>query len=198
MIKPIRNIAAGVAVSASLIIGSVVTIEGGFSDHPDDTGGATMHGITEQVARSHGYVGDMRYLPLSTAKDIYTVDYVVIPNYDLVLEVSIPVGHKLIDAGVNTGTHRASLWYQRALNSLNRAGRDYNNINEDGTIGPATISAYKSLQRIRGKVKACELVIKLIDAQQAYHYISLKHHSSFTVGWIDNRIQNVSIKECSD
>lgn len=44
--------------------------EGGYSDHPADTGGRTMWGITESVARAHGYEGDMRDLPQSVAMQI--------------------------------------------------------------------------------------------------------------------------------
>lgn len=50
-----------------------VGVEGGYSDHPSDRGGKTMFGITEAVARSYGYSGDMRSMPISTAKDIYCV-----------------------------------------------------------------------------------------------------------------------------
>ena len=35
----------------------LITHEGGFSNHPDDPGGATMYGVTEAVARANGYTG---------------------------------------------------------------------------------------------------------------------------------------------
>ncbi len=49
----------------------VLAREGGFVDHPNDRGGPTCWGITEQVARAHGYRGDIRELPRSTAEAIY-------------------------------------------------------------------------------------------------------------------------------
>lgn len=193
-----RNLVTGTTLAVTVIIGSVLGIEGGFSDHAKDTGGKTMYGITEQVARDNGYEGNMLELPIETATDIYVNSYVIAPNYDRIVKVSAPVGHKLIDAGVNTGTYRVSLWFQKALNSLSRDGTDYKLIVEDGVIGPATVAAYKSLELVRGKAKACELVIKLIDIQQGNHYLQLKNHRDFTVGWIDHRIQNVPIEKCTN
>jgi lysozyme family protein len=32
----------------------VIMVEGGYSDHPSDTGGKTQFGITEAVARANG------------------------------------------------------------------------------------------------------------------------------------------------
>ena len=49
--------------------------EGGYSNHAADKGGKTMYGITEAVARAHGYVGNMRELSADFAKKIYKSSY---------------------------------------------------------------------------------------------------------------------------
>lgn len=183
---------------AGIIISAVVFLEGGYVNDPRDPGGETNHGITKRVARDHGYLGSMIDLPQEYAKAIYIETYVNKPSYNLVLQRSPAVAHKLIDAGVNTGPYRSSLWFQRALNSLNRGGLDYANIKTDGVIGPATMRAYASLEQKRGAVKACELVIKLIDAQQASHYMSLTNLPQYTVGWVDHRIGNVPLSQCTE
>jgi len=183
---------------AGIIISAVVILEGGYVNDPLDPGGETNYGITEQVARNYGYLGSMIDLPRETAEAIYIENYVNKPSYNLVLEYSPAVAHKLIDAGVNTGPYRSSLWFQRALNSLNRGGLDYANIKADGVIGPATMRAYAALEQKRGAVKACELVIKLVDAQQASHYMGLNNLPQYTVGWIDNRIGNVPLSQCTE
>ena len=54
-----------------IIVGS----EGGYSNDPNDPGGATRFGITEAVARANGYEGDMKDLPLDKAKSIYKAKY---------------------------------------------------------------------------------------------------------------------------
>lgn len=180
------------------ILASVLYMEGGYVNNPTDPGGETNHGITVNVARSNGYTGKMVNLTKEEAINIYTVDYVKKPKYDLILAESPAVGHKLIDAGVNAGTSRSSCWFQKSLNSLNKSGADYPTIVEDCSLGPATVNSYKALARKRGSVKACELVIKMIDAQQTQHYMSLKHLSQFTVGWIDHRIGNIPLSYCKE
>lgn len=189
-----KTIGAGILA----IVGSVVAIEGGYVNHPKDPGGETNHGITKVVAEQHGYHGAMKDLTKEMAEEIYIEDYVVKPRFDLVYDLSPAVAHKLIDAGVNTGTGRASRWFQESLNNLNRAGRDYSQIAVDGSIGSGTLTAYTSLQRVRGKVEACKMTIKLIDAKQANHYTSLTNLKDFTPGWIINRIGNVPLSKCED
>lgn len=189
---------AGLTAVIGVVIASVFGLEGGYSSHPADTGGTTMYGITESVARANGYTGPMIALPKETAQQIYEQSYVLGPKFDQVLLLSLPVGHKLIDAGVNVGTVRASRWFQIALNALSRAGKDYALVDEDGVIGPATLSAYQSLKEKRGAPEACRLVLKLLDVQQGHHYLSLTKHRDFTVGWLSNRIQNVPLEDCNE
>lgn len=180
------------------ILAAVLYLEGGYTNDPTDPGGETNHGITEQVARRHGYTGRMEDLTRERAEEIYAHNYVQKPAYHLVLEHSPAVAHKLIDAGVNTGPRRSSLWFQKALNSLSRGGLDYPMIEEDGIIGASTMAAYAGLTRKRGPIVACELVIKLVDAQQAVHYMNLPSLSQFTIGWVSHRIGNVPLSQCAN
>lgn len=188
----------GIGGIAAAIISAVVAVEGGYVNDPHDPGGETNHGITKTVAVQHGYTGPMKNLSQELASSIYFEDYIRKPGFEPFLALSPAVAHKLVDAGVNTGTARPSLWLQTALNSLNRGGQDFPPILVDGKVGPATIVAYRTLQRIRGRVPACEMVIKLLDAQQAVYYISLDKLRVYTVGWITNRIQNVPLARCKD
>ena len=179
------------------IVGATFSIEGGYVNDPKDPGGATNHGITEQVARAYGYTGDMRNLPRGMAADIYARDYIQRPGFDRVIAISPAVGEKLVDAGVNAGPARAARWFQIALNHLGRGGTDFPAVPTDGQIGPRTLAAYQALERKRGRVKACELTLKLIDAQQAAHYMTL-NQPTFIVGWVDHRIGNVAPARCSE
>jgi len=188
---------ASVGAAAVAILAGVLTIEGGFVDHPDDPGGATNHGITEQVARDNGYQGDMRELPKEFAEQVYVGQYVAAPGFDKVIAMSPAVGEKLVDAGINAGPGRAARWFQQALNQLSRGGADYPLVGTDGQIGPKTLAAYQALERKRGRLKACELVLKLVDAQQGAHYMSL-NKPAFIVGWADHRLGNVPLSRCAD
>ncbi len=185
----------GAAVFA--VIASVFALEGGFSNNPNDPGGATNHGITERVARANGYQGDMRELPKEYAQQIYIKDYVSGPGFSGVIAQSPAAGQKLVDAGVNAGPARSARWFQEALNQLSRGGADYPKVAVDGRIGAKTLAAYQALERKRGRVKACELVLKLLDVQQGAHYMSLGM-PTFMVGWVDNRLGNVQLARCAE
>lgn len=180
------------------IIAATVAVEGGYINNPKDPGGETNHGITEAVARNHGYVGQMRDLPKEFAENVYFKDYIEKPGYVPIIRQSPALGEELVDSAVNAGTARSSRWFQNALNSLNRGGKDYPTILVDGRVGLGTVNAYKSLERVRGRVLACQMVIKLMDAQQANHYMSLTHLATFTPGWVANRIGNVPLEKCNE
>ena len=186
-----------VGVAALAILGAVFALEGGYADNPADPGGKTNHGITEQVARQHGYQGDMRELPKGFAERIYAQDYIERPNFHRVIALSPAVGEELVDAGVNAGPGRAARWFQQSLNYLSRGGADYPLVAADGQVGAKTLAAYQALERKRGRIKACELVLKLLDAQQGAHYMSL-NKPVFIVGWADNRLGNVPLARCAD
>lgn len=186
--------AGGTVIGA--ILASVIAVEGGYVNDPDDLGGETNYGITIAVARANGYFGDMKDLTKERAKNIYLSNYVYRPNFDQVLEQSKAVGTKLIDAGVNVGTYRPVCWLQDSINALNANYADVPQINVDCYIGKQTMSAYTALVQKRGAVKSCELLLKLIDARQTQHYLNLKQHK-FTVGWVDHRIGNVPLSECT-
>ena len=53
------------------LIDALIEREGGYVNHPADRGGPTCFGITEAVARAHGYRGAMRQLPRDEAVAIY-------------------------------------------------------------------------------------------------------------------------------
>ena len=139
----------------------------------------------------------MKELPKDLAKQIYKDWYITKPKLDKILELSPAIGHKVIDTGVNTGTLKAVKWFQHGLNILSRNGRDYPKISEDGAVGPQTINAFKNLQKTRGTITSCELLMKLLDMQQAEHYVSL-NKDAFIIGWLRGRIENVPLSYCAD
>lgn len=186
---------SGVSASAALIIAAVFGMEGGYVNNPKDPGGETNHGVTVAVAREAGYTGPMRDLPKEVAEQIYYDGYIVKPNFHPMLEIQPAVAHKLIDAGVNTGPARSSRWFQLSLNALSNGGKSYPQTNVDGKVGSHTIQTYRALEKARGRVKACQLIIKLLDSYQAQHYINV-NNPTFTVGWVDHRIGNVPLENC--
>jgi lysozyme family protein len=88
-------------VEVDTLIDSLIEREGGFANHPADRGGPTNFGITEAVARAHGYSGAMRNLPRCEAAAIYKRLYWLRPRFDQVARRSEAVASELFDSGVN-------------------------------------------------------------------------------------------------
>ena len=160
----------------SKLIDEVITREGGYVNHPADRGGPTCWGITEAVARANGYQGPMRNLPREQAAQIYRKLY-------------------WLDTGINMGVGTAAGFLQRALNALNRQGRDYADLTVDRAIGPRTLAALDGFLKTRGM--AGEIVLlRAVEALQGERYIALAEKNpsqeAFLYGWLANRIGNAS------
>lgn len=172
------------------LIAELIEREGGYVDHPADRGGPTRYGITEAVARANGYAGAMRALPREVAAAIYRRLYWQRPGYDRVAEKAPRLAEELFDTAVNMGPETASGFLQRALNALNRDGRDYPDIAVDRRIGPATLGALAGFLKARGPGGEAVL-LKAIDALQGERYVRLAEqrpaNEAFLYGWLANR-----------
>lgn len=140
--------------------------EGGFTNDPQDPGGATNMGIT-LATLSHWrgddcVPNDVRNLTRSEATEIYYGLY-----WQALQCGALPMGVDLqvFDFGVNAGAGRSAKMLQAALA-----------VTTDGLVGPVTVHA------------ACDadagfLVGRLSDQQEVY-YRALPTFSSFGVGWL--------------
>ena len=160
-------------------------------DHPDDRGGATNWGITQAVARAHGWGGAMRDLPRGVALEIYRQRYWVGPRFDGVAALSNAVAEELFDTGVNMGPGAAVMMLQRSLNALNRQQRDWADVVADRRVGPATLAALQALLRVR-RADGEAVLLKALNALQGARYIELAEaraaNESFLHGWLMHRV----------
>ncbi len=174
------------------IINDTIGIEGGYSNNPKDKGGPTKFGITEQVARAHGYTGDMKDLLREVAVSIFKETYWVAPKFDQVAIIDLSIATKLFDAGVNMGPNTSSKFLQRALNVLNKEATAYPDIYVDGQIGNMSLLAFKSFLTKRGS-EGLQVLLKMLNALQSVRYIEIAEAKSsqeeFEYGWQLNRIQ---------
>lgn len=165
------------------IIDATIKAEGGYVNDPSDRGGATKYGITQAVARANGYSGDMRDLPLQTARDIYKIEYAVKPGF---IDFPSEIAAELFDTGVNMGTAKATQFLQRAVNALSGAG-----IAVDGKMGPATRSAVNTYLKSRNN--AVDILLKALNGLQCVRYIEIVEANpsqrKFINGWIANRVE---------
>lgn len=119
--------------------------EGGYSNNPNDPGGETMFGITARVARRNGYMGDMKMLPLSLAKDIAKREY-----WDIVRADEMPDSIKfdLFDTCYHSGVFQAVKILQKAVG-----------VDADGRLGPVTMKAVHEMdpERLAGRFNGWRL-----------------------------------------
>ncbi|WP_019053566.1 glycoside hydrolase family 108 protein [Sphingobium xenophagum] len=185
----------GIAAAAIAMIASVIAVEGGYVDHPNDPGGKTNMGITEQVARQEGYSGPMRTLPRSVAENVYYHRYLVGPGYAPLISIDAAVTEELFDTTVNMGRARPSRWFQQSINAL--CGT---RLVADGRVGPATIKAYGDCQATFGAAPLCVATLDRLDAQQSAEYDRLARVNPrlrvFLKGWKAHRVGNVDRAKC--
>lgn len=155
-------------------------IEGGYSNHPDDRGGATRYGITEAVARKWGYKGDMSHLPVSLAKKIAFNDYwkaVRGGSFNSQL-----IANEVYDTAFNSGPGTAVKLLQKAVNEFHEC-LNRNKIKVDGRIGPKTLGAVNVIcQRYEVQFNRC------LNGEQYRRFKWIKSirpsQKSFFIGWM--------------
>ncbi|SMF94590.1 Predicted Peptidoglycan domain-containing protein [Methylomagnum ishizawai] len=169
----------------------VVGIEGRYSNHPADSGGETLYGITLATARAAGYSGPMKLMPLSEARRIYKREFWDKLNLDAIADTSPEVALEVFEQGVNMGIARAGRNLQSALNVLNRAGIDYPDVSVDGKVGPVTARALFGLSQ-RRKTDGLKALCRALNVQQGAFYLELagrrEKDESFVLGWLLNRV----------
>lgn len=173
------------------IIDGLIGREKGYVDHPSDKGGPTNFGITLRVARANGYTGAMQDMPETLARAIYRKRYIAEPCFDKVVLIDEPVGYELIDTGVNMGPSRASEFFQRWLNGMNKQGSQYADVFVDGRIGEVTLDAFRAYRRWRGAEGSAVMVCAL-NCTQGERYLELAEANAtqedFLYGWIRSRV----------
>lgn len=139
--------------------------EGGYTDHPDDPGGATNFGITltdyKKYVHPSGTAANLRVMSVITAKEIYRKKYWNAMNCD-----ALPAGvdYAVFDYGVNSGIGRAPKVLQRIVG-----------VTDDGDIGSITLAAV----RVRDPK---ELITAVCDERMTY-LRALPHWPTFGKGW---------------
>ncbi|MCH9691713.1 MAG: hypothetical protein K0U59_06570 [Gammaproteobacteria bacterium] len=169
----------------SSAIQAVIDREGGYVNHPDDGGGPTCWGVTQAVARRHGYQGDMKYYPIDKAVAVYEQDYW--RHVDAIANDGLATALQLFDFAVNSGPAQAIGCLQRLLNSLNNRGKDYPDIKADGVSGPQTLAAFKSFHRRRGE-EGLAVLTQAINGLRIAFCVGITERNesqeAFTYGWL--------------
>lgn len=148
----------------------VLKSEGGYTNHPNDAGGATNFGITQKVydiysdnhAQRHR---DVAGISKAEVSDIYEKMYWA-PSGCYSLKQ--PLALAVFDTAVNFGVFRAVSFLQRACGSK-----------EDGVLGPNTIKSANSKD-------PKELALKIVEFRLARRDDTVARNPSqsvFLKGW---------------
>lgn len=177
------------------IVRKVLDIEAGYSNDLDDVGGETICGIARNFhpywegwelvdeIKANGEVPKAeRFIPL--AEKFYEVRFWDPIRGDEL--INHDVAYEIFEIGVNLGTHRSITYLQESLNLLNRDTKTWDEILEDGLIGPRTLSTLqKSLAQRDGAKHLC----KVLNTLQGMHYVNRTREKpsqeKFLRGWLE-------------
>lgn len=179
-------------------IETTLKLEAGYVNNPNDRGGPTRWGVTEVVARSEGYKGDMRDLPRETAKQILLQRYWQRPGFDAVNRLSPAIAWEMFDAGVLSGPALPVIWLQKALRLLNMSHKTplFPDVKVDGSMGktPETsetikaLSAYLTARKRDGQL----ILLRMLNCQQGAYFMDITdkrvQNEEFINGWFLNRV----------
>jgi len=149
----------------------VLVHEGGYSNHPQNPGGATMKGVTQRVYDGYRQRKQLAKRPVRGIRkeellEIYDRQY-----WDPIKGDQLPDGvdYVVFDGAVNSGVSQSGKWLQRALGPL------YKGV-VDGNIGEGTLGAV-------AQVTNMDALIDRICDQRLKFLRSLKTRKTFGAGW---------------
>jgi lysozyme family protein len=170
--------------------------EGTYSNDPDDAGQETYCGISRRfnpkwagwaiidVSKDDADFPkclDSNNVLATMVKNFYKTTYWDVFAGD---EISSQViANELYDTGINMGVGRVVGFLQSALNLLNKNGKLYSDISEDGKFGNGTLSTLEACLSL-GEEK---LIYKIMNVLQGNHYIEYAKKDSkqekYMRGW---------------
>lgn len=165
--------------------------EGKYSNDKNDSGGETCWGITISEARRHGYMGDMKLLPIELAKQIYRSDYWDFNKSDAIALKNENIAIEIFDTAVNCGAMTSAKMFQEALNFLNCNQKYWSDIVVDGAIGPKTMAIYNDLNST-----SLKYLYNILNIEQGARYLEICRkkltQEDFIRGWC-NRVDLIKV-----
>jgi lysozyme family protein len=148
------------------------SLEGGYSNDPNDAGGETKYGIAK---RWHPNI-DIKNLTLEGAKQIYRLEYW---NPMLLWKiVSDDFTTEIFEQAINMGRHQSVLHIQRSYNLIS-----VNQLVVDGALGTKTVDALNGLGSNRSTA-----FLKCMNGEQYQRYKEIIANDptqrGFFVGWL--------------
>lgn len=147
----------------------VLTLEGGFSDHPRDPGGATNKGITLKTYSRYlgrqATVDELKNIPMDHVENIYHLYYWVPLRCE---EMPHPIDLLVFDHGVMSGFDDPAEIIQEIVGAK-----------VDGIIGSKTLAALRNYLESYG----AHTFILAYRSKKIHRFEALPHFNSFGSGW---------------
>lgn len=151
-----------------------------------------MFGITEKVARAHGYEGLMSVLPIDVASDIAKEQYWDIMRLDDVAALSLSIAQEMFDTGILCGQNKAVEFLQRSLNVMNKEQHLFGDMKVDGLMGLVSIDSLRMFLLAR-RNDGERAMLKALNCLQGAYFFSITEareaNEEFFIGWITNRVE---------
>lgn len=168
--------------------------EGKYAHNPNDRGGETWKGISRKnfpgwsgwsiidaSKKQTGFPANLqgnKHLE-QLVRAFYKMEFWSRLSLDEVIDQRI--AFEIFDTAVNCGVRIAGSFLQRALNVLNRSGKDYSNLAVDGQVGPRTVAILNNHRRPAD-------VLKVLNILQGNRYIEIcearESQEEFASGWL--------------
>ena len=143
--------------------------EGGWSNNPNDPGGATMKGITQRTYNQYlGRPASQDELRNISDADVAAIYHKLYWDECLGDELADGLDFALFDAAVNAGPREASRLLQRVVG-----------VPADGVLGPKSLDAINDYVAEQGLPK---LIDAYTDARQSFYRL-LPTYVNFGEGW---------------
>lgn len=161
------------------MIDDIIEIEGGYVNDPDDNGGETKYGITENTLKAWDKSGRMtiKELRKDEAAEIYRSQYYTRPNIHQLPSEIQPI---VFDMCVNHGSTAAIKILQKTMNKL-FSGR----LSTDGLIGEKT--CHKARQLLNN-LTINRVVNSIVDERKLTYadiVANNKTQVKFLKGWLN-------------
>lgn len=177
---------------------NTLTHEGGYSNDPNDPGGETIYGLArkknpdwEGWTLVDNFKRDKLNFPknaladsaiMSLVKLFYKKRYWDVNRLD---EINLQeICNEMFDTAINLGQGKAASFLLLSVDLLNRGGKDYSDVPEDGKIDPSDVALVNSHKRPQN-------ILKCLNGLQFMHYYTItKAKPSFEDyfnGWL-NRV----------
>lgn len=172
--------------------------EGGYVDDKDDRRGETYRGISRNNFDDwKGWKKIDKHKPINDGfrkklaqdeslqkdvRDFYKKEFWNRFKGDDIANQEL--AEEIFDTAVNMGSRVAGRFFQQGLNLLNRDGRLYADLEEDGFVGAKTIEALNKYL----KTDKSDLLLKLLNILQGARYIEIMRNNptqeKYVRGWL--------------